>query len=298
MFRPLACAAALFLSLPAHAADPLSVETYRGSVDIPANPKTIAVFDIAAIDTLTALGVEVAGAPDTLYVTYLDEVAAKAADLGTLFEPDFEAIHALGPDLIIVGGRSSDQVDPMGELAPAIDMTIWEDVVGQGLARLATYGRIFGLEDKAADLRASFDSQLAATRDAVAGKGKAMIVLTNGPKISAYGKGGRFGWVHDALDLPEAAEDIGDTTHGESISFEYIQNVNPDWLLVIDRLAAVGQPGEDARTTLDNALVHETTAWKQDQVIYLNASDIYISGGGIQSMLRTLADIEAGFKGN
>lgn len=295
MLRSLACGLALLLSSSALMADPLSVETYRGTASVPSRPKTIAVFDIAAIDTLAALGVAVDGVPNALYVDYLDDVAAEAAPLGTLFEPDVEAVHALSPDLIIVGGRSADQLESMTDLAPAIDMTIWEDVVGQGLARLATYGKIFGVEEAAAELRATFEAQLAATRAAVSGKGRALIVLTNGPKISAYGKAGRFGWVHSALDLPEAAGEISDSTHGESISFEFIQSVNPDWLIVIDRLAAVGQPGEDARATLDNALVQETTAWKTGQVIYLNASDIYISGGGIQSMMRTLSDIEAGF---
>ncbi|OIQ28035.1 MAG: iron ABC transporter substrate-binding protein [Alphaproteobacteria bacterium MedPE-SWcel] len=298
MFRSLACGAALLFALPAFAAETISVETYRGAAEVPAHPERIAVFDIAAVDTISALGVEVTGAPEKLYVTYLADVADKAEDLGTLFEPDFEAVHALQPDLIIIGGRSADQLDPMADLAPAIDMTIWEDVIGQGLQRLETYGQIFDRQDKAAELRASFDSQLADTRAAIADKGTALIVLTNGPKISAYGKAGRFGWVHSALDLPEAAMEISDSTHGESISFEFIQTVNPDWLIVVDRLAAVGQPGEDARTTLDNALVHETSAWKNDQIIYLNAADIYISGGGIQSMMRTLSDIEAGFKGH
>ncbi|MCG7628199.1 siderophore ABC transporter substrate-binding protein [Epibacterium sp. MM17-32] len=298
MFRSLACGAALLLALPAFAADTVSIDTYRGTVEVPEAPEKIAVFDIAAVDTLSALGVDITGAPQNLYVDYLDSIAEKAEDLGTLFEPDIEAVHALQPDLIIVGGRSSDQVEPMSELAPAIDMTIWEDVVGQGLDRLEAYGRIFDLEDKAAELRAAFDTQLADTRAAVAGQGTALILLTNGPKISAYGKAGRFGWLHSTLDLPEAAAEISDSTHGESISFEFIQTVNPDWLIVIDRLAAIGQPGEDAKTTLDNTLVHETTAWKNDQVVYLNASDIYISGGGIQSMMRTLSDIEAGFSGN
>ena len=120
--------------------------------------------------------------------------------------------------------------------------------------------------------------------------------MTNGPKVSAFGTGGRFGWLHDALDLPEAVESVGQNTHGEAISFEFIREVDPDILLVIDRLAAVGQDGDSARATLDNALVHETKAWKTGRVIYLSPAPIYISSGGIQSMTLTLDEILAGMK--
>ena len=76
-------------------------------------------------------------------------------------------------------------------------------------------------------------------------------------------------------------------------SFEFIREANPDILLVIDRMAAIGQESEGARATLDNALVHETTAWKTGQVVHLSAAPIYIAGGGIQSMTRTLDEINA-----
>ncbi|NKX36673.1 iron ABC transporter substrate-binding protein, partial [Rhodobacteraceae bacterium R_SAG4] len=75
MFRSLACASALFLAVPAFAAETVSVDTYRGAVDVPANPEKIAVIDIAAVDTLSALGVDVSGAPQNLYVDYLQSVA-------------------------------------------------------------------------------------------------------------------------------------------------------------------------------------------------------------------------------
>ena len=71
------------------------------------------------------------------------------------------------------------------------------------------------------------------------------MVLTNGPKISAYGPGSRFGWFHSELDLPEAKEGIAPSNHGEAISFEFINEAQPDWLLVIDRVAATGANGED-----------------------------------------------------
>jgi iron complex transport system substrate-binding protein len=119
--------------------------------------------------------------------------------------------------------------------------------------------------------------------------------MTNGPKVSAYGKGSRFGWLHQALDLPEAVETSSENSHGEAVSFEFIRDANPDWLLVIDRSVAIGAEGARADETLDNALVAETTAWKNGQVIYLNAADLYIAGGGARSIMNTLDLLIEGF---
>ncbi|MDA5558602.1 siderophore ABC transporter substrate-binding protein [Shimia sp. MMG029] len=276
------------LALSASVVQAAEIETAGGKVTVENVPAKIAVFDIAAIDTLTALEVPVAGAPEKLFVDYLSEVSASAETIGNIFEPDFEAVNALQPDLIIVGGRSSSQGQALTDFGQVIDMTIWKDTVGEGLARLEAYGELYGKQEEAAALKADFEAKLAATKAAVADQGTALVLLTNGPKISAYGSAGRFGWIHKALGLPEAVADVEQATHGEAVSFEFIKDANPDILIVIDRLAAIGRPGDAAAATLDNALVAQTNAWKNGKVVYLNAADVYVAGGGIQSMNRTL----------
>lgn len=295
MLKKLVLAAAL-LTTPAMA-DTVAIDTYTGAVDAPANPQKIAVFDVAAIDTLDALGVKPAGAVENFYVTYLDDVAQDAAPVGNLFEPDFEAVAALAPDLIIAGGRSSKVVPDLAKIAPTIDMTMGDDTVGNGLARLDAYGKLFGKETEAAALAAAFNDKLAAAKAAIADQGKALIVMTNGPKVSAYGAAGRFGWLHNTVGLPEAIEAVEKATHGEAISFEFIAEANPDVLIVVDRLAAIGREGESAKATLDNALVQGTNAWKNGKVIYLDSAPLYIAGGGLQSMNATLDQIIAAFGG-
>ncbi|WP_214644939.1 siderophore ABC transporter substrate-binding protein [Tritonibacter litoralis] len=284
------------LGTAGHSAD-LSVSTYRGDVTVAETPRTVVALDVAAVDTLTALDVPLAGVPGNLYVSYLDGVAKRAKPVGTLFEPDFEAIALLGPDLIVTGGRSSEQTEALAEIAPTLDMTIEGDnFVETALDRLRSYGQIMDKEAEAAAIERTFADKIAQAKSAIAGKGNALIVLTNGPKISVYGKGSRFGWLHNTLNLPETVAGVDAQTHGEVVSFEFIAEANPDWLLVVDRAAAIGQQNQSAKTTLDNALVAQTTAWSKGQVIYLNAADIYISGGGIQSMMRTLDHVTQGFE--
>lgn len=288
---------ALLLSLALVAspalADSVTIETYRGLQDVTQNPERVVVLDIAALDTLDALGVDVAGVVNALYVPYLS--AGDAEVVGTLFEPDYEALAAMAPDLIIAGGRSQEAVPDLVKLAPTIDMTIWEDTLGQGLARLDAYGKIFGKEAEATALATALNTKLAQAKQSVAGQGGALILMTNGPKVSAYGAGGRFGWMHRALDLSEAVDEVEQATHGEAISFEFIKEANPDILIVIDRLAAIGRDSTGAQATLDNALVNETNAWQNGRVVYLDSAATYIANGGIQSINLFLDQIVATF---
>lgn len=272
------------------------IDTARGKVDVAAAPAKVAVFDIAAVDTLDRLGIKLDGLPSKLYVPELSGLLNTAEPVGDIFEPDLEALNALAPDLIIIGGRSSTKLDAVSKVAPSIDMTMdGDDLLLQARQRTDAYGVLFGREIEAKAALAELDQSVESARKAVAGRGKALIVMTNGPKVSAYGPGSRFGWVHKALDLPAAVADVAAASHGEAVSFEFIREANPDWLLVLDRAAAIGSSEQNAKATLDNELVAQTTAWRKGQVIYLPAADFYIAAGGIQSTNRVLRTIAEAF---
>ena len=272
------------------------IETAKGPVSIGETPQTLAVFDIAAVDTLDSLGVKIAGLPENLYVPELARLKDGAEVVGTIFEPDMEALSALAPDLIILGGRSSPQLAATSRIAESIDMTMdGDDLFAQAKQRLAAYGALVDKQAEATTLAADLDALLASAREAIKGKGKALILMTSGPKVTAYGKGSRFGWVHAALELPPAVEDVEAATHGEAISFEFVRDANPDWLIVLDRAAAIGSGEQNAMATLDNELVAETTAWKKKQIIHVPAADFYIAAGGVRSMQRVLETIRDAF---
>lgn len=278
-------------------ADPVTIDTARGPVTLAETPDRVVVFDMAALDTIDALGVVPVGVTDNTYLPYLAHLKGQAAPAGTLFEPDMEAVAALAPDLIILGGRSAAQYDALARIAPVIDMTI--DGAGRltadARARIAAYGTLFDKPAEAAALTARLDTALAEARAAVEGKGNALVLLTNGPKMSAFGPGSRFGWVHGELGLPAAASTSYQGSHGEGVSHEFIQSTNPDWLIVIDRAAAIGQASDSARQTLDNPLVATTTAWKRQQIVYLDPVSIYIANGGARSLTGLLDQIADAF---
>ncbi|QDY71678.1 siderophore ABC transporter substrate-binding protein [Qingshengfaniella alkalisoli] len=276
-------------------AQSVEMTTAQGPVSVGANPENVVVFDFGVIDTMDALGVAPVGVPSPIYLDYLSDLES-VTSVGTLFEPDFEQVFSLKPELIIVASRSATQREALEKIAPTIDLTLpGDDLVQEAIAQTHQLGALFGKDTEAEDLTANFEDSLAALRNETEGKGSALIVMTNGPKLSAYGPGSRFGWIHNGLGLEPADPEVDVKTHGEAISYEFIHEMNPDWLLVIDRAAAVGQDGESAQSTLDNELIHQTTAWQEDQVVYLNGANVYIAPGGIQSMQATVDQLTEAF---
>ncbi|MGH1464797.1 MAG: siderophore ABC transporter substrate-binding protein [Cognatishimia sp.] len=295
MLRTLAIAATAAFCATTVFANDVTITTNTTEATVPAQPSAVAVFDMAALDMLDALKVEGLTSTSNTYLPYL---SSYTSEIGTLFEPDFEALNAAAPDLIVAGGRSSTKVEMLSKIAPTVDMTMFGDnLIGQARERLTSYGKVFGKSAEAEALIAKLDAEIDATKAAVAGKGNALILLTNGGKLSAYGAGGRFGWVHQELELPIVLEGLKDTTHGESISFEFVREANPDWILVLDRAAAIGAEGEGAEVTLDNAIIADTNAAKNDRIVHLNSGGFYIASGGIQSTLETLSIIKTAFGG-
>ncbi|MGG7565617.1 siderophore ABC transporter substrate-binding protein [Rhodovulum sp. DZ06] len=295
--RALLAAACLTLAAPAAGAAPQDgprvIQTAAGPLTLESRPERIVALDAAAVDTLLALGHVPVGVPAPMHTPWMDEALAEATQAGTLFEPDFERIAALRPDLVITGGRSAARAAPLAGIAPVADMTFGTDVLAEGLARLSAYGVLLGEEDKADALRAALEAKLERARALAADAGRALIVLTNGPRVSAFGAESRFGWLHSALGWPQAAPEIQSGRHGEAISFEYIAQADPDTLIVIDRAAAIGASAEGARATLDNPLVRGTAAWRTGRVIFLSPAEMYIASGGVQALSRTLDELIA-----
>lgn len=277
-------------------AEDITIPVFGGEATLDKAPQTVVALDLAAIDTLTALHVPLAGVPDITPPAFMGSAMQGIDTMGTLFEPDLEKLAVLNPDLIIAGGRSQAVVGALSEVAPTIDMTIeGTDLVNEAKARTTAYGALFGKEAEADALNANLDAKIAATKAAVGGKGSALILMANGGKLAAYGDDSRFGWLHTVTGLPEAAPDITAENHGESVSFEFIAEVNPDWILVIDRLAAIGREGQAAAATLDTPLVANTTAGKTGQIIYLESAPLYLASGGATAMPVILDQLTTAF---
>lgn len=297
LFASTLCAAFLSVSGLSLAHGDVTIPTARGEVTLKANPKPIAVFDTGSLDTLQALGVKVDAAPDAEKVLpYLKPTLDSAQKVGTLFEPNMEALYALKPELIIVGTRSAKKFDEVSKIATTIDLTDNGDkLIDSALQRIDSLGKLFNKTAEAAKLQQEIQTLFHETQTAVKGKGNGLIVLVNGGKISAFGSGYRLSWIHNSLGVPMADPSLKGAGHGQPISFELIQKLNPDWLFVLDRLASIGQEGKSAKEVLDNELVHQTTAWKKGQIVYLSSAS-YLAPGGVEQIKTDLTNIKNAFE--
>ncbi|MGF9699646.1 siderophore ABC transporter substrate-binding protein [Paenibacillus sp. MABNR03] len=269
-----------------------------GETTVKKNPQKVVVFDYGVLDSLDQLGVEVAGVPQEGIPPYLEKYNdAKYTNVGGLKEADFEKVNAMSPDLIIISGRLSDSYEELSEIAPTIYMAVdTEDYMNSLTSNVKTLGEIFGKEAEAEQQLASIEDSAKALKDKVTAAGKnALIVLTNEGKLSAYGAGSRFGVIHDVFGFTPADANIEVSTHGQSVSFEYVMETNPDYLFVVDRSAVVAGQGEaaPAKQVIENDLVKNTTAYKEGHIVYLDPNYWYLSGGGLESIQEMIKGVDA-----
>lgn len=276
----------------------VSIKDSNGDrVEVQKNPQKVVVFDNGSLDTLDALGVgdRVIGAATKNLPSYLDKYK-DVESAGGIQEPDLEKINQLQPDLIIISGRQSDYKEELAKIAPTLYLAVdtkepWESVQ-QNVNALA---EIFGKEDKAKEELATLTKEIEETKEKASKlEQTALVTLVNEGQLSAYGSGSRFGLVHDVFGFKQADDQIEASTHGQSVSYEYILEKNPGILFVVDRTKAIG--GDDSKDNVSaNELVAQTDAGKNDQVISLQPDVWYLSGGGLESMKLMIKDVNQAF---
>lgn len=292
-------AAASAAFAPAVFAEEIVVEHAKGRTTLPATPEKVLVFNLGALDVLDAIGVEVAGVPGGPKPAHLAKYASGSyLNVGSLFEPDYEAVVNAGPDLVIVGGRSSRNYDDLSKIAPTIDLSAsWDNHIEDSKRNALTLGTVFG---KKADVQALLDKLESSTAElkGLAGKaGTALAMITTGGKMSAYGQGSRFSTLYDVYGFKPAIEKTGTGVHGQPISFEFLLDTDPDWLFVVDRDAAIGRNGQSAAALLDNEIIHKTKAWKAGHIVYVNSENWYLAGSGLQALQMNVDEIAGALKG-
>lgn len=272
--------------------DTVEVEDNNGTQSVPADPTSVVATDNRTFETLAEWDVELSAAavalmPKSNEYTKDDSIV----DLGIHREPKLEAVVAVEPDLIINGQRYADHHDKLSELVP--DATILEldpredQAFDEELKRqTSVLGEIFDKRDEAQQINDDFDAAIKRATQAYDSDETVMGLNTSGGEFGyvAPGNGRVIGPMFDILGLEPALDvkDGSDDHQGDDISVEAIAKADPDWVLVMDRDAAITAEDEDytpAKDLIENSeALQDVTAIKKGNVLYMPA-DTYLNEG-------------------
>lgn len=267
-------------------------------ITIPSNIQRVVVIGYDALDIMDTLGLGdlVVGTVDPQspsFPAFLDGYE-NTPSIGSLFGDDLEAIAALQPDLIIGGSRTLKVYEDLNGIAP----TVWFSIPGMGTpyeeklySNIRFIAELFNVQQQAEDEINKVKSEFTKVKETIAAleNPTALFLQITGKTIGAYSDDidSRYGFVfHEfGFKTPASLDEIKNNSaaHGDSVSYEFINAKNPNYLIVLDRGATTGETGSEASDTLDNPLVAATDAVKNDHVIYLDGTSWYLSTGGIQS---------------
>lgn len=290
----------LSFSLSVATAAPVQLESPAGKITVQDNVNKIAVLDFAALDTLNTLegGNKVIGLP--LAATVPDSLKSfknnKMIDFGTVKEVNLEKLATSKPQLVVIGGRLAQQADTIKQIAPTYQFSLdlnnyWQSFKQQtmNIAKLTNKTQL--AEQKLSAL----ESKIAHTANKARGK-TALIILVNNGKMAAFGSQSRFGIIHDNLGFTPIDASIKVGTHGQGISHEFIAEKNPDYLFVIDRAAAISDKTGQAQQTLNNDIIKQSKAFKNGNIVYLNARNWYLMNGGLTAMDEMIDEVAKSIK--
>lgn len=274
--------------------DSMEVVHKLGKTSISKMPEKVVVLDIGALETLHELQVKPAGIPKKFMPNYLEELKKdpQVADVGSIIEPDFEAISVLNPDLILISTRQERFYKELSDIAPTIYIgTDNKEYLSSFEHNTLLLGSIFGKENEAKAKLAKLEHQIQQARERYAkDQHKALFLLFNNGRFSAFGKGSRFGFIYDVLQFKPVMDLKDESVHGQKLSNELIAQANPDYLFIVDRNAAVlGKVANKA--DVENPLIKQTKAYQTQSIYYLDPNVWFISGGGLTSVRLMTDDI-------
>ena len=276
----------------------LNAEREPVELEVPYDPQRIAILDMPSLDILDRLGLgdRVVGSATTT-LAYLQAYVPgdTIANLGTIKEADLEAVMACEPDVIFIGGRLSASYDALSEIAPVVFLSTDTEigVVESVRNNATTIASMFGLEAQVDELMAGFDARIEALAAFAEGKNAIVGLCTSG-SFNILGSDGRCSIISVEVGFDNLGDGDVTATHGNESSFELVVELDPDYMFVLDRDAAIGTDGAQlAKEIVENELVMDTDVYKDGHIVYLeNPTVWYTAEGGITALDIMLNDLE------
>lgn len=271
-----------------------TVEHAMGTTEVPADVEDVVVLDTGELDAVVSLGVIPVGAVttdvSTSLVSYLEDELAETEPVGTIGEPNLEAIAALQPDLILSNTvRHEDLYDQLSQIAPTV---FAGDVGDTWKETLRLAGDALGLREKADALIADYEERAAAVGESVTGGDPASttvsVVRFLPGQIRLYGKASFIGTVLADAGFGRPESQQVDDTFVE-VSPEQISLADGDVIFT----TTYGDPAETAVADVTNGELWKGLGAVQAGTVHEVPDDVWMLGIGVTAANLVLDDIEA-----
>ncbi|WP_434798905.1 iron-hydroxamate ABC transporter substrate-binding protein [Terrisporobacter vanillatitrophus] len=257
--------------------DTIVVETVKGEVEIPANPKKI--VDISgSSEELLLLGHTVVGTAnvdsyDTENVpSYMKDSLGDAKVVGhSMMETaDIEAILALEPDLIIMAPRQEEIYDQLKEIAPTV---VLKDQSNDWEAKLKDVAKLFGQEKEVENWLDTYYKKAEALgkeiKEANGEDTTYLTVLASSGSFMVFSEGGIGTVLKEDMKLPQPANmPEQDNITLPTVTMEGLSEIDADHIIVI-------ATESDKADLAASSVWSEIRAVKEGNVTILNASPYF-----------------------
>lgn len=277
------------------------------SISLEKAPKTLAVYEISALDTLNALGLDVQLVPKASFSGSLSHYEQdQYIKAGTLFEPDLAVLKKAQPDLIIIGGRSASKANSLNSIAPTLNLSPnTSNYMVDLKERSLTLAQAFGKQKIAQEKLEHIAHLQAELKTKTQGK-SAMMLFAVGENFMPHAENDRFGFVYDFAgfksvlglseksDAPRAEAGSPEALKAEMANIQRIEAAvtkNPDYIIVLDRGAVNTQKYTAQHNIVKHPSLKNAQAVKDNKVIYVNADAWYITGAGLNNTIFMLEEL-------
>ncbi|RAV18753.1 ABC transporter substrate-binding protein [Paenibacillus contaminans] len=249
------------------------IKSVKGDITIPAEPKRVIGLSVVYPEFLYALGVTPIAVQNyhQEFPSYLKEPFKNTQKLGIGETPNFEAILAAEPDLIIAPVWWSEKdYDRLAKIAPTVllpQRDNWHD-------ELRDIGEVLGKKDQVETIIQNLKTKESEAKEklrTLVGDETVMYMMIMAKELVIYGENiDRGSFIHKQLGL-KPVKNFPQSELSLSISLEKIPEYNPDHII----LQLDDESSEEIQKRYKELL--NSTLWKNMTAVKKN--QVYIMGG-------------------
>lgn len=272
----------------------------QGTIKLDSAPEAIITYDPAVLDSLDYLGIKVVGMPElqdrSAFTKYAD-----IKTVGTLFEPDFDALNELKPELIFVGRRNRSKSQDLTKVAPVAHYSFnyfhfLDDFKNNNLHLAKAFNKEAEAKEKLAIIEKDIKELHAINKN----KTGVFLMISKHGRISPQPEGALFGFVYELFGLTSVLESRdpdaprrrprANSPQAKAMAkvraqqITNIANANPDWLIVFDRHQLIDHELKADKVLQAHPELGQIDALKQNRVMYVDPDKWYLITGGLNNV--------------